>query len=139
MGSYTIRTSNKIDITNAVTDSNGILTLTLTSAAKTKFLQLYPDTTGTSASSEAHIKIGGTLPNVLKSAKDKTMRVHGLTGSSTNLAISNYRFTPNQSNLHTNITIITLTKMSLMCYLYHNFGQLELAIVRLACLNVIFV
>ena len=101
-----ILNDNKIDITNAVTDSNGILTLTLTSAAKTKFLQLYPNVAASSAYSEAHIKIGGTLPNVLKSVKDKTMLVNGLSGSSTNLAISNYRFTPNQSNLHTNITIM---------------------------------
>ena len=101
-----ILNSNKIDITNAVTDSNGILTLTLTSAAKTRFLQLYPNTTGTSSSSQAHIKIGGTLPSALKSVKDKTMRVHGLSGGSTSLSISNYRFTPNQTNLHTNIEVM---------------------------------
>ena len=75
--------SNNIEITNASTDSNGVLTLTLTNAAKTKFLQLYPNTTATSDSSDAYIQLSGTLPNVLKGAKDKVLRVIGLNGSST--------------------------------------------------------
>ena len=101
-----ILNSNKIDITNATTDSNGILNLTLTSAAKTRFLQLYPNTTASSDTSDAHIKIGGTLPSALKSVKDKTMRVIGLNGANLNLAVTNYRFTPNQSNLHTNLEVM---------------------------------